>query len=30
MTAEVKDVMRSVDEVKRLPVTGLSMIKAGR
>jgi len=29
MTAEVKDIMRSVDEVKRLPVTGLSMIKAG-
>lgn len=29
MTAEVKDVMRSVDEVKRLPVTGLSMVKAG-
>lgn len=29
MTAEVKDVMRSVDEVKRLPVTGMSMIKAG-
>jgi thiol:disulfide interchange protein DsbC len=28
MTAEVKDIMRSVDEVKRLPVTGLSMIKA--
>lgn len=29
MTAEVKDIMRSVDEVKRLPVTGLSMVKAG-
>lgn len=29
MTAEVKDIMRSVDEVKRLPVTGLSLIKAG-
>ncbi len=29
MTAEVKDVMRSVDEVKRLPMLGLSMIKAG-
>ncbi len=29
MAAEVKDIMRSVDEVKRLPVTGLSMIKAG-
>jgi len=29
MVAGVKDVMRSVDEVKRLPVTGLSMIKAG-
>ncbi len=29
MTAEVKDVMRSVDEVKRLPVTGISMVKAG-
>ena len=29
VTAEVKDIMRSVDEVKRLPVTGLSMIKAG-
>lgn len=29
MTAEVKDIMRSVDEVKRLPVTGSSMIKAG-
>ncbi len=29
MTAEVRDIMRSVDEVKRLPVTGLSMIKAG-
>jgi len=29
MTAEVKDFMRSVDEVKRLPVTGLSMVKAG-
>jgi thiol:disulfide interchange protein DsbC len=29
MTAEVKDVMRSVDEVKRLPVAGLSLIKAG-
>ena len=29
MTAEVKEVMRSVDEVKRLPVTGLSIVKAG-
>lgn len=29
MTAEVKDIMRSVDEVKRLPVTGLSFVKAG-
>jgi len=29
MTAEVRDIMRSVDEVKRLPVTGLSMIKTG-
>jgi thiol:disulfide interchange protein DsbC len=28
MTAEVKSVMKSVDEVKRLPVSGLSMIKA--
>jgi len=28
MTAEVKNIMKSVDEVKRLPVTGLSMIKA--
>jgi thiol:disulfide interchange protein DsbC len=29
MTAEVKDVMRSVDAVKRLPVTGLSLVEAG-
>jgi thiol:disulfide interchange protein DsbC len=29
MTKEVKEVMRSVDEVKRLPVTGLSLVKAG-
>lgn len=29
MTAEVKDIMRSVDEVKRLPITGMSLIKAG-
>jgi thiol:disulfide interchange protein DsbC len=29
LTAEVKDLMRSVDEVKRLPVSGLSLIKAG-
>jgi thiol:disulfide interchange protein DsbC len=29
MTADVKDVMRSIDEVKRLPVNGLSMVKAG-
>ena len=29
MTAEVKGIMRSVDAVKRLPVTGLSMIDAG-
>jgi len=28
MTVEVKDIMKSVDEVKRLPVNGLSMIKA--
>lgn len=28
MTAEVKNIMKSVDEVKRLPATGLSMIKA--
>ncbi len=30
MTAEVKDIMRSVDEVKRLPVTGMSMIDADK
>jgi len=29
MTVEVKDYMRSIDEVKRLPATGLSYIKAG-
>lgn len=29
MTADVKEIMRSIDEVKRLPVTGLSFIKAG-
>ena len=28
MTAEVKNIMKSVEEVKRLPVTGLSLIKA--
>ena len=28
MTAEVRDIMRSVDAVKRLPVTGMSMIDA--
>ena len=29
ITADVKEIMRSIDEVKRLPVTGLSFIKAG-
>lgn len=29
ITADVKETMRSIDEVKRLPVTGLSFIKAG-
>ena len=28
MTAEVKNVMKSIEEVKRLPVTGLSLVKA--
>ncbi len=29
MAADVKEIMRSVDEVKRLPITGISLVKAG-
>lgn len=29
LSAEIKDVMRSVDEIKRLPVSGIALVKAG-